>query len=382
MWTTSLRPISGRGILIDDLAGASLHHEAPNAQAFDANSGFTCATTRGLREPVRRIDGLWCGSPPSYGFIRAPKATVAPSDCARVTCRLNDWLEVSEMDRRSMMLMTGIAAVAAAIPLPEARAFPSPDAPPADRVPLPTEPPPGATAGNYISRTSSMARSVQAPIRRSGRCRARRTTSSRRSWAIPRRSPKRIPRRQLQSRPPRHARIGQYFGGKLRGNWRSLIGQTWEARIKLDCLNPGVWPAFWAVHEDPLPDGEVDIFEWYGNGSWPAGTTVHAASNGKTWEGRSIPELVDGGWHNWRMRWDQDGFKFWRDYVDGAEPYFSVPPKPIQVSGRPDDLRWPFNIPGYWLNPMFTLAVGGPGAGDPALGNFPAAMLIDWIRVW
>ena len=229
-----------------------------------------------------------------------------------------------------------------------------------------------------------MARSVQAPTRQSGRCRAGRTTSSRRSRGI-----YRDDRRNVfldgnsnlvllatQESP------GQYFSGKLRGNWRSLIGQTWEARIKLDCLTPGVWPAFWAVHEDPLPDGEIDIFEWYGNGSWPAGTTVHAASNGKTWEGKSIPELVDGGWHNWRMRWDQDGFKFWRDYVDGAEPYFSVPPKPIPVHGRPGDLRWPFNNPGYWLNPMFTLAVGGPGAGDPARGNFPAAMLIDWIRVW
>jgi hypothetical protein len=136
------------------------------------------------------------------------------------------------------------------------------------------------------------------------------------------------------------------------------------------------------VNEDPLPDGEIDIFEWYGNGNWPAGTTVHAASNGKTWEGKSIPELVDGGWHTWRMRWDEDGFKFWRDYVDCAKPYFSVPPKPIPVHGNPDDKRWPFNNPGYWLSPMFTLAVGGVGAGDPARGSFPAAMLIDWIRVW
>ena len=175
---------------------------------------------------------------------------------------------------------------------------------------------------------------------------------------------------------------GQYYTGKLRGNWRGLIGHTWEARIKLDCLTTGLWPSFWAVNEDPLPDGEVDLFEWYGNGNWPAGTTVHAASNGKTWEGKSIPELVDGGWHTWRMRWDEDGFKFWRDYVDGAKPYFSVPPKPIQVSGRPDDWRWPFNNPGYWLSPMFTLAVGGVGAGDPAAGTFPAAMLIDYIRVW
>ncbi len=176
--------------------------------------------------------------------------------------------------------------------------------------------------------------------------------------------------------------MGQWYGGKLRGNWRGMINTTWEARIKLDCLTPGCWPAFWAVNEDPLPDGEVDVFEWYGNDKWPPGTTVHAASNGKTWEGKSIPGLVDGAWHTWRMRWDEDGFKFWRDYTEGADPYFSVPPKPIQVSGRPDDWRWPFNNPGYWMQPMFTLAVGGVGGGDPNRGNYPAAMLIDYLRVW
>ena len=177
--------------------------------------------------------------------------------------------------------------------------------------------------------------------------------------------------------------MGTYYSGKLRGNFRSMINQTWEARIKLDCLFPGLWPSFWAVNEDPLPDGEVDIFEWYGNGQWAPGTTVHAASNGKTWEGKSIPGMVDGAWHTWRMRWDEDGFKFWRDYVDGAKPYFSVPPKPIHVhGGAPDDFRWPFNNPGYWMTPMFTLAVGGVGAGDPAGGTFPASMLVDYLRIW
>ena len=58
-----------------------------------------------------------------------------------------------------------------------------------------------------------------------------------------------------------------YYTGKLRGNFRSMINQTWEAKIKLDCLFPGLWPSFWGVNEDPLPDGEVDIFEWYGNGA-------------------------------------------------------------------------------------------------------------------
>ncbi len=127
----------------------------------------------------------------------------------------------------------------------------------------------------------------------------------------------------------------QFFSGKVRGNWRVPMGHTWEARAKLDCLTSGAWPAYWAVNEDPLPDGEVDIFEFYGNRSWAPGTTVHAASNGKTWESKSIAGLVDGAWHTWRMRWDADGFKFWRDYVDGAKPYFTVPPKPIPVHGNP-----------------------------------------------
>jgi hypothetical protein len=285
------------------------------------------------------------------------------------------------MDRRNMMLLTGIGLLAAAMPVPQAGAVPPPREPPAD--PVPPAAPPDAATGAYIFQDE-----FDGPLG-AGPDPAK--------WTVQNWQDDVFPPVAGQYRDDRRnvfldgnsnlvllatQESGQYYSGKLRGNWRGLIGQTWEARIKLDCLTPGLWPAFWAVHEDPLPDGEVDIFEWYGNGSWPAGTTVHAASNGKTWEGKSIPELVDGGWHTWRMRWDEDGFKFWRDYVDGAQPYFSVPPKPIQVSGRPDDWRWPFNNPGYWLNPMFTLAVGGPGGGDPALGTFPAAMLIDWIRVW
>jgi len=174
----------------------------------------------------------------------------------------------------------------------------------------------------------------------------------------------------------------QYFSGKVLSHFRGQIGTTWEARIKLDCMHPGLWPAFWLLNQDPLPDGEIDIVEYYGNGDWPPGTTVHAASNGRTWAGKSIPELVDPAWHTWRVHWGEDGFQFWRDYTDGAKPYFTVPAKPIPVYGRPDDLRWPFGIPGYWMQAIFNLAVGGTGGGDPALAPYPSVMLVDWIRVW
>ena len=278
-----------------------------------------------------------------------------------------------------MMLMSGLGllAAAAAMPTPKAQAVP------ADLVPPPTAPP-DAAPGAYLFQDEFDGPNGAGPNP------ANWTVQSWQDDVYP-------PVEALYRDDRRNVFLdgnsnlvllatrdfnGQLYSGKLRGNWRGMINTTWEARIKLDCLTTGAWPAFWAVNEDPLPDGEVDVFEWYGNGNWAPGTTVHAASNGKTWEGKSIPGLVDGAWHTWRMRWDQDGFKFYRDYVDGAQPYFSVPPKPIQVSGRPDDWRWPFNNPGYWLQPMFTLAVGGPGGGDPALGNFPAAMLIDYLRVW
>jgi hypothetical protein len=125
------------------------------------------------------------------------------------------------------------------------------------------------------------------------------------------------------------------------------------------------------LNQEPLPDGEVDVFEWYGNGEWPPATTVHGRSDGKTATGKLIP--VDPEWHTWRCRWDEAGFHFWQDFVDGAAPYLTVAPSSIKV--------WPFNQPGYLMS-IFNLAVGGPGGGDPNAGNYPADMLIDWIRVW
>jgi hypothetical protein len=81
----------------------------------------------------------------------------------------------------------------------------------------------------------------------------------------------------------------------------------------------------------PGREGEVDLLEWYGNGDWPAGTTVHADPFGTAFD-------------------------------------------PIR--------KWPFNDPDYNLFPVLNLAIGGSGGGDPASGSYPAEMLIDWVRVF
>jgi Glycosyl hydrolases family 16 len=273
------------------------------------------------------------------------------------------------MDRRSMLMMSGMGMLAAAVGVPEAQAHPSPPAAPA-----------AGGGGPYLFQDEFDGPAGSAPDP------GKWTVQSWQDDVFPpvegiyrddRRNVFQDGNSNLVLMATRD--FDRYYSGKVRGNWRGMINTTWEARIKLDCLSTGLWPSFWAVNEDPLPDGEVDFFEWYGNGDWAPGTTVHAASNGKTWEGRSIPGMVDGNWHTWQMHWGADGFHFSRD---GA-PYFTVPNKPIHVhGGAPDDFRWPFNNPGYWMSPMFTLAVGGVGGGDPALGNFPAAMLVDYVRVW
>ena len=38
--------------------------------------------------------------------------------------------------------------------------------------------------------------------------------------------------------------------------------------------------------------------------------------------------------------------------------------------------------PGYTMVPVFNIAVGGSGGREPKDGNYPAEMLIDWIRVF
>jgi beta-glucanase (GH16 family) len=106
---------------------------------------------------------------------------------------------------------------------------------------------------------------------------------------------------------------------------------------------------------------------------------VHADPFGTAFETQPIG--VDGGWHTWRVTWNQGGFYFWEDYADGKEPYFSVPATGIEDLNDPIR-KWPFNDPDYNLFPVLNLAVGGSGGGDPGSGSYPAEMLIDWVRVF
>ena len=134
-----------------------------------------------------------------------------------------------------------------------------------------------------------------------------------------------------------------------------------------DCLVPGAGPRSGPSTKTRCPTARWTSWSSTAASTGP-GTTVHAASNGKTWEGKSIAGLVDGAWHNWRMRWDENGFKFWRDYVDGAKPYFTVPPRAHPGARQPGPAL-AVQQSGSWL--ACSTSRWGPGGGDPALTNFP-----------
>jgi Glycosyl hydrolases family 16 len=279
------------------------------------------------------------------------------------------------MDRRTMMLMAGFGGLAAAVPTPGASANPSRPVAPAGPVPPPAAP--SGQSGAYIFQDEFDGPAGSAPDGSKWMvARAREPMKDPTYWERPENVGQYRDDRQNvfldgnSNLVLRAAKDGPtYYSGKVQSPWRGGIGHTWEARIKLNCLTAGCWPSWWLGNEDR---GEIDILEWYGNGSWPSATTVHAKSNGAEWKTHNI--AMDSGWHTWRCEWDDAGIRFWRDYADGAQPYFTV-----AANSLPD---WPFNDPGYTVFPVFNLAVAGSGGGDPGPGSYPAQMLIDYLRVW
>ena len=263
------------------------------------------------------------------------------------------------MNRRHVMLMAGIGALAATMPLPAAEA-----APPSRYLFEDNFDGKAGSAPDYSKWEPALAREdMEDPT--FGSCpRTSANTVTIGETCSSTASPISC------SAPPRTATPTSAASSS--GSTGDAIGTTWEARIKLNCLTPGCWPAWYLANNNPVNGGEVDIMEWYGNGSWAPGTTVHAKLNG----GEHVSHTIapDGGWHTWRTQWDEAGMRFWLDYVDGAQPYFDVP-----ASSLPD---WPFNTPGYTLFPILNLAVAGSGGGDPSGGTYPAEMLVDWVRVW
>jgi beta-glucanase (GH16 family) len=141
-----------------------------------------------------------------------------------------------------------------------------------------------------------------------------------------------------------------------------------EARIKLP-PGRGMWPAFWIIPADRSWPPEIDIMEWqgvtpkddivtihWGTAKHPQsdGTTVHTGAN------------LAGGYHTYGLDW-QPGAVTW--YFDG---------NPIKTyTDRA-------HIPHKPMFAIVNLAIGGwlPGQLHPSPKDFPATLLVDYVKVW
>ncbi len=197
-----------------------------------------------------------------------------------------------------MMLMTGFGVLGAALPVPAASADSS-------RRDMPVAPAPNGQSGPYLFHDEFDGPAGSAPDSSKWTvARAREEMKDPTYWERPENVGQYRDDRQnvfLDGKSNLVIRAakdgGTYYAGKIQSPWRGRIGHTWEARIKFDCLTAGCWPTWWLGNQDR---GEIDIIEWYGNGSWPSATTVHAKANGSEWKTRNV--ALDSGWHTWRCQ--------------------------------------------------------------------------------
>ena len=155
-----------------------------------------------------------------------------------------------------------------------------------------------------------------------------------------------------------------------------------EARIKVPS-GPGIWPAFWAQGTDTRSvgwpaDGEADIMEILGNDLGVNHATLHTSSGAdasQPWQGTSAERCgcqLSAGYHTYAMEWSPGKIRFMLD----GRTYGVETRQSVQRAGG----TWPFDASFFLL---FDLAVGGRGDGAPTSAtHFPAAMLVDWVRVY
>jgi beta-glucanase (GH16 family) len=141
-----------------------------------------------------------------------------------------------------------------------------------------------------------------------------------------------------------------------------------EARIALP-EGKGMWPAFWIVPADRTWPPEIDFMEWQGvtpkvdivTIHW--GTAKHPQSDGT---GVHTGVNLANGFHVYGCDWEPDAVTW---YFDG---------KPIKTYADPS------HIPNQPMYLILNLAIGGWERGQlhPRAKNFPATMLVDYVRVW
>lgn len=165
-----------------------------------------------------------------------------------------------------------------------------------------------------------------------------------------------------------------------------------EARIKMPYTNAGLWPAFWMLgatfkSDDDWPMcGEIDIVETGNAGGIASGTSDKYMNGALHWgPSRGSHDykamdydrhvIQDGDYHIFTCEWMEDYIKM---SVDGEQYYYYDITKNDNIYTAPYYFHRPYHI-------LFNLAVGGSFTGvtesNGITAQFPAEMLVDWVRI-
>lgn len=247
---------------------------------------------------------------------------------------------MSEIDRRSLIKMTGIGLLAAAVPIPAARA----------------EKYGGGELTGALLNAEPRGRPLFAddfdgPAGALPDCVKWATEPGRDQIRDGRRSVFLDGNSNLVIRGTRQG--DKYVGGKLFSNWHGAATTTWEARVRLEPLSAACWPAN-GLRNAGRADSDRLMAGWHGNVE-----LMHSGRNAAL--SNAYPMEVDDQWHTWRCQVGEKSRYFWADYIQGAPPSFAVPVRSIPHARV---------LPG--------LSLTAPSGG----GVCPAQMLVDWVRVW
>ena len=139
-----------------------------------------------------------------------------------------------------------------------------------------------------------------------------------------------------------------------------------EVRAKLPS-GKGLWPAIWLLPSSHESLPEIDMAELLGDTPELLRLHYHYKSSGKSESaGKTVTQSdLSLDWHVYGMDWEK-GAIVW--YLDDVEQWRYT--DQATISGEPMYL-------------LLNLAVGGdwPGPPDDST-SFPAAMLVDYVRVW
>lgn len=169
----------------------------------------------------------------------------------------------------------------------------------------------------------------------------------------------------------------QYTSARLISQASMLYGYA-EARMYLPA-GQGLWPAFWTIGSDvyqgvPWPvTGEIDIMEAYNqmNSVWG---TIHGPTTGGGAYGlphKYTPSYsLAGSWHTYGVDWTATSITW---YLDGFAYHT------LYKANMPTNDIWEFDKP---QRLQLNLAIGGNGPGQSPGLEFPATLLVDYVRVY